>query len=120
MIELSPTAADAMLDVLSALMDGGNIELMANNGRLLAVLKLSSPAAMAAVDGELEFNAIAEEDAALAQGNVASARIVGAAGDELLTCDVGDENSEAVIKLNTTKIYRGGPVRLTSFILAMP
>ena len=120
MIELAPIAADAMLDVLSALMDGGNIELMADNGRVLARLKLSSPAAMAAVDGELEFYAIAEEDAALAQGNVTLARIVGAAGDELLSCDVGDENSDAVIKLNTTIIYRGGPVRLTSFRLIMP
>jgi len=119
-IELSPTAADAMLDVLGRLMDGGNIELIADNGRLLAVLQLSSPAAVASVDGELEFNPIAEEDAALAQGNVTSARIVGAAGDELLSCDVGDENSDAVIKLNTTKIYRGGPVRLTSFRLVMP
>ena len=120
MIELSPIAADAMLDVLSTLMDGGNIELMADNGRVLAVLKLSSPAAMAAVDGELEFNAIAEEDAALAQGNVTSARIVAATGDELLSCDVGDENSDAVIKRNTTTIYRGGSVRLTSFRLVMP
>src|SRR5262245_44072037 len=109
-----------MLDVLSRLMDGGNIELMADNGRLIAVLKLSSPAAMPSVDGELDFNEIIEEDAALAQGNVISARIVGAAGDEVLSCDVGDENSNAVIKLNTTKIYRGGPVRLISFRLMMP
>jgi len=119
-IELASTAADAMLDVLSRLMDGGNIELMADNGRVLAVLKLSSPAAMAAVDGELELNPIAEEDAALAQGNVMSARIVGAAGDEVFSCDVGDENSDAVIKLNTTKIFRGGPVRLASFRVTMP
>ena len=120
MIELSPIAADAMLDVLGRMMDGGSIELMADNGRVLAELKLSSPAAMAAVDGELEFNAIAEEDAALAQGNVTSARILGATGDELLSCDVGDENSDAVIKLNSTTIFRGGSVRLTSFRLVMP
>jgi len=119
-IELSPIAADAMLEVLSHLMDGGNIELMADNGRLLAVLKLSNPAAMAAVDGELEFNDIIEEDAALAQGTVSSARILGADGSEVFSCDVGDENSDAVIKLNTTKIYRGGPVRLSSFRLVMP
>ena len=120
MIQLAPTAADAMLDVLARLMDGGNIELMADNGRVLAVLELSSPAAMPSVDGELEFNYIAEEDAALAQGNVTSARIVGAAGDEVLSCDVGDENSDAVIKLNTTKIFRGGPVRLSTFRLTLP
>lgn len=119
MIELSTTAADAMLDVLAGLMDGGSIELMSDQ-RLLAVLKLSSPAAMAAVDGELEFNDIAEEDAALAQGNATGARILGSNGSEIFSCDVGDLNSDAVIKLNTTKIYRGGPVRLTSFRLVMP
>jgi hypothetical protein len=119
MIELSAAAADAMLDVLAAMMDGGTIELMSDQ-RILAVLKLSSPAAMAAVDGEIEFNDIVEEDAALAQGNAISARIVAADGSEVLSCDVGDENSDAVVKLNTTKIYRGGPVRLTSFRLVMP
>jgi len=120
MIELSPIAADAMLDVLGGLMDGGNIELMADNGRVLAMLKLSSPAVMPAIDGVMEFNEILEEDAALAQGNVTSARIVGADGSEVFSCDVGDENSDAVIKLNTTKVYRGGPVRLSSFQLMMP
>jgi hypothetical protein len=100
-------------------MDGGTIELMSDQ-RVLAVLKLSSPAAMAAVDGEIEFNEIVEEDAALAQGNAVSARIVAADGSAVLSCDVGDENSDAVVKLNTTKIYRGGPVRLTSFRLVMP
>jgi len=108
-----------MLDALSALMDGGTIELMSDQ-RVLAVLKLSSPAAMAAVDGELEFNPIAEEDAALAQGTATGARLVGPDGTEVFLCDAGDENSDAVIKLNTTKIYAGGPVRLSSFRLVMP
>ena len=49
-----------------------------------------------------------------------SARVVAADGSEIFSCDVGDENSDAVIKLNTTKIYRGGPVRLKSFRLVMP
>ena len=49
-----------------------------------------------------------------------TARIVAADGSEIFSCDVGDENSEAVIKLNTTRIYRGGPVRLQSFRLVMP
>lgn len=107
-----------MLDALSALMDGGSIELMSDS-RVLAVLKLSSPAATA-VGRELEFNDIAEEDAALAQGTARSARILAPGGVEVFSCDVGDENSDAVIKLNTTKIYRGGPVRLKSFRLVMP
>ena len=118
-VELSDTANNVMLDALAMLMDGGSIELMSDS-RVLAVLKLSSPAAMLASGGELEFNDIFEEDAALAQGTATTARIVDAGGLEVLTCDVGDENSDAVVKLNTTKIYRGGPVRLRSFRLVMP
>ena len=108
-----------MLDALATLMDGGSIELSSDQ-RVLAVLKLSSPATMAAVDGEIEFEDIAEEDAALAQGTATRARILAADGSEILTCDVGDTDSHAVIKLNTTKIFRGGPVRLTSFRLVIP
>jgi hypothetical protein len=118
-IELSEAAGNVMLDALSALMDGGSIELMSDQ-RVLAVLKLSNPAAQDAIGGELEFNEIIEEDAALAQGNATSARVLGSDGSEVFSCDVGDENSDAVIKLNTTRIYRGGPVRLRSFKVAMP
>lgn len=119
-LELSESAANAMLDTLAILMDGGSIELISDQ-RVLAVLRLSSPAADAAVDGELEFNAIMGEDAALARGNAVSARILGATGDEVFSCDVGDENSDAVIKLKgTTMIHRGQPVGLSSFRLVMP
>jgi hypothetical protein len=119
MINLSETASNAMLDALAVLMDGGSIELLSDQ-RVLAVMRLSIPATMLAASGELEFNDIAEEDAALAQGNATAARILGSDGSEVFSCDVGDENSDAVIKLNTTKIFRGGPVRLKSFRLAMP
>jgi hypothetical protein len=119
-IELSQDAANAMLDVLARMMDGGSLELLSGNGQSLAVLKLANPAAQEAFGGEIEFNEIAEEDAALAQGIVSSARVVASDGSEIFSCDVGDESSDAAIKLNTTKIYRGGPVRLQSFRLAMP
>jgi hypothetical protein len=36
-----------------------------------------------------------------------------------LFCDAGT-NSEAVIQLNTTTIFRNGPVRIGSFVLVMP
>jgi len=118
-IQLSEIASNAMLDALASLMDGGSIELSSDD-RVLAVLRLSTPVAEPAIDGELEFREIEEEDAALAQGNATSARILAADGSEILSCDVGDENSDAVVKLNTMTIYRGGPVRLQSFRLVMP
>jgi hypothetical protein len=38
----------------------------------------------------------------------------------VFSCDVGDEKSDAVIKLTPTQIYRGAPVRIGSFRLSMP
>jgi hypothetical protein len=116
-IELSETTADAMLAMLAMIMDGGSIELLSDDVRPLAILKLSDPAAEPPSGGELVFNSITEEDAALAQGTAETARVLGADGGEIFSCDVGDSHSDAVIKLNTTRIFRGGPVRLTSFRL---
>ena len=109
-----------MLDELSRMMDGGSIELLTGDGKLLAVLSLSDPAADPAIDGELWFNEIEEEDASRAQGSALTARVVAADGSEIFSCDVGDENSDAVVKLNSTKIERGGTVELRSFRLGMP
>jgi hypothetical protein len=117
-VELSEMASDTMLDGLAALMDGGSIEIGSADGKSLAVLKLASPAALVA-GGVLDFNPIGEEDAALAQGQATRAHIRTAGGQLILECDVGDMASDAVIKLNTTQIYRDGPVRLRSFKLEM-
>ena len=118
-IALSEFAGNVVLDTVGRMMDGGSIELMSDD-RVLAVLQLSNPAAMPASGGELEFNKILDEDAAIGQGIATSARVVGRTGIEVFSCDVGDDQSDAAIKLNTTKIFRGGPVRLTRFSLAMP
>ena len=118
-IELSQEAGNVMLDVLAAMMDGGSIELLSSDGRVLAALKLGNPVAPEAFGGELEFNKIAERDAVMT-GQAQSARIVAADGTEVFSCDVGDENSNAVVKLNPVQITRGAPVQLRSFRLAMP
>jgi len=119
-IELSELAANAMLNVLASMMDGGSIEMLSVAGNVLAVLKLANPAAQIAAGGAVELNPISEEDGALARGAASTARILSADGDEILQCDIGDEASDAVIKLNTTQIYRNSPVRIRSFTLAMP
>jgi hypothetical protein len=72
------------------------------------------------MDGEVVLNEIREEDAALATGTAASARIVGRDGSEVLSCDCGDASSDATIKLTPVLIARGAPVRLDSFRIAMP
>ena len=119
-VELSETASNAMLNVLASMMDGGSIELLSVAGNVLAVLKLANPAAQMADAGAIAFNPISEEDGALARGQAATARILSSDGDEILQCDIGDEVSDAVIKLNTTQIFRNSPVRIRSFTLSMP
>ena len=119
-VNLSEGASNAMLDVLTGLMDGGSIELLSVAGNVLAVLKLSNPAAEPAEGGQVMLNTIKEEDAALARGQAATARILRSDGSEVFNCDVTDENGDGVIRLNTTSIFRGGPVRISRFTLAMP
>jgi hypothetical protein len=119
-IELSESASNAMLDVLGGLMDGGRIELLSPASNVLAELQLGNPAAGAAAGGEIELNSISEEDAAMARGLATTARILSVDGGEILRCDIGDENSDAVIRLNSTQIYRNSPVRIVSFKLVMP
>ena len=47
-VNITEDGANAALDAIGRLMDGGSIELLTNNGQPLVELKLSSPAAMAA------------------------------------------------------------------------
>jgi len=119
-MNMSADAANVALDAIGNMMNGGSIELLSGEGTPLAVLRFSDPAAMPAFGNELELNEIKEEDAAFASGTATAARIVGRDGSEVFTCDCGDENSDAVIKLTPPEFVAGAPVKLTSFRLAMP
>lgn len=118
-LNLSEATSNTMLDAIARMMDGGSIELLSNTGNVLAVLKLSNPVAEAATGGDLIFGKIREADA-VAYGVATSGRIVGRDGNEIFSCDCGDLNSDAVIKLNPVQITRDAPVRINSFRLAMP
>ena len=119
-LALSEQASNTILNAVAAMLDGGRIELLTGDDRVLAVLRLSDPAAMPANGGELEFQPIADENAARARGTVINARIIGTDGSEVFSCDVGGRESDAVIKLTSTQFDQGVPVRLSSFRLRMP
>ena len=119
-MNMAAEAANAALNSIAELMNGGSIEILSAEGNPLAVLKLSDPAAMPAFGNELELNEITEEDSAFANGTATAARIVGRDGGEVFTCDCGDENSDAVIKLSSAQISLGGSVSISSFRLAIP
>lgn len=117
-IQLSEATSNGLLDRLSEMMDGGRIDILSDDQRKLATLKLGSPATKHALAGELVFNKIGEEDAALARGKATSARILSAGGNEVFSCDIGTAASDAVIKLTDVEIRAGGSVRINSFRLA--
>ena len=118
-VNLSEAAGGVMLAAVAGMMDGGSIELLTPDSKVIAVLKLSDLAARIAAGGDLEFNKIHEADAVLT-GEAEFGRVLAADGSEVFSCDVGDENSDAVIKLYPPMIYAGAPVRLNSFRLSMP
>jgi len=80
---------------------------------LLAELTFSKPCGSVS-NGVLTFASITEEDLAPATGTAAWARIADGAGAWVGDCDVGATGSGAAIELNTTSIYQGGIVRITS------
>lgn len=119
MIILSDAASNQMLDSVGRMLNGGSIELLDATGTVMATLKLSNPATMEAASGEVVLNKIAEGDAR-ATGQLKTARVLARDGSEVFLCDVGTADSEAVIKLSTTQINRGSPVRIDTFRLSMP
>lgn len=119
-VNVSEFAADVMLDALGSLLGGGSLELLDASGGVLAVLGLSTPAAMDASGGVLVLNEISGEPSAPASGTAVAGRLLAADGTEICSCDVGPENSDAVIRLNGTTIAKGIGVQIGSFRLAMP
>jgi hypothetical protein len=118
-VNLSTSASDEALNSIGRLLNNGSIELLTQSGSIICTLPLSNPATKPAADGELEFAAIGE-GVATASGVAKFCRVLTATGKEVLSADVGDENSDAVVKLHPVSISARQPVRLNSFKLAMP
>ena len=120
-VNMSEAASNVSLDALAS-PDEWRLDRAARGqgGNVLAVLRLSNPAAQDAANGELTLNEIREGIAPVTGGRPATARILSRNDEEVFVCDIGGENSDAVIKLNTTQIHRNSPVRIRSFTLAMP
>lgn len=117
-ITLSEGASKAMLATLGRLMDGGQLELLSGEAKVLAVMRLSDTAARI-TNEELVFNEIAATQAR-AEGRAEIGRVVGADGAEIFSCDVSTESGDGAIKLNGTRLYLNGAVHIRSFKLTMP
>lgn len=80
---------------------------------LLGTLILSKPVGTVA-NGELVLAPITEDASADTSGNATWARIQDGDGNEVMDLDVSDLNGSAPIKLNTTAIVQGGPIRINT------
>lgn len=130
MIEISQAHTSALLAGTKGFLDddpGGRarIRLYAGvrpaingspTGTLLAEIRLQQPCG-AVNNGVLTL--LADGDGlVLAAGTPTWARVVTASGATAWDCDVSDNNGSGEIKLESTTLYAGGSVRLSSAILA--
>jgi len=118
-INLAEPAANAALNAIGKLINGGSIELLSASGAVLVTIKLADPATHAAGDGELLFAEIAE-GRAMTTGQAKFGRILNRNGSEVFSCDVGPAESDAVIRLTPVLITATAPVKLDTFKLVMP
>lgn len=96
-----------------------NVAAALSGNTLLAELTLGAPAAPAASNGVLTFNAITQDASADNTGTATFFRIFQSNGTTaVIDGDVGTSGSD--LNLNTTAIVSGGPVQVTSFALTAP
>lgn len=128
---LSTSARHAMLAAVGGLVDvggkRGTLSLFAgaqpgspedrpNGSTLLARIRFNSPGFGKPSEGSV--TAIFDTgDLAVDSGRCSWARVADDDGRGVIDCDVGDEDSDASIKLNTVEIRKGGPVVIRSFTL---
>ena len=84
----------------------------------LGTLTCSDPSATQSA-GVITFGTITQDDAADAGGVAAWAYVKDSTGAIVCAMDVSDEAGDGLIKLNTTTVVEGGPIRLTSLTLAI-
>lgn len=84
----------------------------------LGTLTCSDPMGSEAA-GALTFGAITQDSAADATGTATWARLRDGLGVARADFDVTDNAGTGAIKVNTTSIVMGGPIRVTSFVITI-
>lgn len=131
--KISNAAARAMLDALTALLNGGSIKIytgtrpadpdtaLAGN-TLLGTLPLSATAFGAATDADpgalATANAITSDTTADATGTATWFRAVGSGGTAVIDGNVGIATSDLI--LDNVNIVAGGTIAVTSWTITQP
>lgn len=85
---------------------------------LLGTVVASDPIATEA-SGVVTFSAMTQDSAADASGTVTWARLLDGDGVAVADFDVSNTGGTGAIKMNTTTIVAGGPVRVDSFVITI-
>jgi hypothetical protein len=123
---LSNVAEDAMLEAVRGLLDGGELRLydsIVPSSPSAAITAQTHLATVRFVETKLDGGQVRgsfdQNDLVIASGKATWARAYSADGLVVLDCDIGDEDSGAGVKLNTTGLRKGGPVVIHSFSLGV-
>ena len=109
-------AGPCTLDFYTAPMPAGGPSEAVGAQVKLGTLTCTEPLGTAAA-GALPFDAIAQDNAADADGDASWCRLVDAAGVARADFDVTNAAGAGAVKVNTTLIVAGGPIRVISFIV---
>jgi hypothetical protein len=119
MATLAAAARNAAADAISALLDGGNIQIgTANMASVLATNSLSADAAPAASNGVATLNTISDSTIANS-GAAAAARLRSSANADVISgITVGTSGAE--INFDSVSFVAGGTCSITSLTLTVP
>ena len=130
MAKISGPAADLALDEITALLDGGTIEVRdgtppANvaasaTGTVLATLTFDNPAFGASSGGVATAAAIVGDSSADATGTASYARLKASGGTAHVQVTVSAVGGGGELQFSTVAFASGVPVNITSCILRMP
>lgn len=127
-MKISTAARNAMIDALTALLDGGTIEIRtgaaptnpsdADSGTLLATLTFANPAFGAGSSGVATAGTITPDSNTPATGTAAHFRMKASGGSVVAQGSVS--TSGADMNFNTTSFVAGGTCSITSGTLTQP
>lgn len=120
MAKLTDGVANALLDALTQMLNGGWLDILTGDGTMLATLHLDNPAFEPATGRSATARALERDRSAPSTGKPASYRLVTA--DRKTTVQegtAGGPGSGADLEMRTEQIVKGAEVRIDSFVLRM-
>lgn len=115
-MNLSGNAKCAALNRITAMLDGGTLEIYGRDQDLLVVLDLSDPAFSRAVDSSADANPIAS-GVAIRSGLASVGKWKGRDGTPVMDCSVSESGTD--IELSTASISVGSVVSVTDYKITL-